>query len=201
MIHGTSGVGGLQQRVAVVQRVALAVLLDRLALEVLPGLAPAGVRVAAARVLVDVVAEEHEGVDVTLLDEVAVGGVVALLPVLARREGETEPVGHRALGGEGPRACGRGGEVVEAEPVPVLRVGGEAARVDVDRVAECGDGWRGAARDHVGERFVGGDLPRDVDVVVGQRLGGEEPRPEDHRVRERVTRGDAERERIGRHRR
>ena len=70
-----TGVGRLEEWVAVVQRVALAVLIERLALEVLAG----GTREsAAAGGLVDVVAEEHERVDGLLLDEIAVRRVAAV---------------------------------------------------------------------------------------------------------------------------
>ena len=131
--------GGLQQRIALIQGVALAVLIDRLALEILAGRAAAIVGITPAGVLVDVIAEEHEGVDAPLLDEVAVCGEVALLPVLAGREREPELIGCRAGGGEGVGPCRSRLEVADAETVVVLRVGLEPPHVDVDRMPEGGD--------------------------------------------------------------
>ena len=191
-------VGGLQQRVGLVDRVPLAVLLDRLALEGLAGRARPRVRGATSGILVDVVAEEHERVEVALLHEVAVGGVVAVLPVLAGGEREAEPLGCRAGRGERAGARRRRRETSDAEPVVVLGVGLESGDVDVHRVAERGHGGGRSGGDDVGELGVGRHLPLDVDVDVGKRIGGEQAGPQHHGVGERVAGRHAERERIGR---
>ena len=67
MIHGTRAWAARSNGSELYKRVAGPVLLDRLALEVLAGGAAARVGVAAGGVLVDVVAEEHEGVEVVLI--------------------------------------------------------------------------------------------------------------------------------------
>lgn len=77
------GVGLAQQGIRLVQGVTLAVLVERDGLEVLAGDPAARVGVPAALVLVDVVAEEHEGVDRALVGQVAV--VVVVLMMLARK--------------------------------------------------------------------------------------------------------------------
>ena len=182
--------------IAVVQRVPGSVLLEGLALEILTRRPPSLIGIAARRVLVDVVAEEHERVEITLLDEIAVGRVVALLPVLARREGEPEPVRTGSWCGEGPRSCRRRGMTGDRERVVVLLVRLETVDLDVHRVAERGDGRCGPAGDDVVHRFVAGDLPGDVDVVRWQRVVRKEARPQDHRVVQRIARRDPERERI-----
>ena len=73
----------LEEGIGVIQRVPLAVLLDGFALEGLVGGAPAFVGIPAGGVLIDVVTEEDKGIDVALLDEFPIRGVIALLPVLA----------------------------------------------------------------------------------------------------------------------
>ena len=165
-----------------VERVPLAVLIERFALEVLPGRPAAFVGVSATRVLVDVVAEEHEGVDVPFFDQVAVGGVPALLPVLARREGEPETIGQCPRCGEGVRPSGWSRVLAESEAVVVLLVGVEAGGIHVHRVSEGCDRGRGAVDDDLGEVLVAGDLPCHLDVGVGQRFRRLQTRPEDHRV-------------------
>ena len=80
----------------------------------------------------------------------------------------------------------------------VLGVGFQPGDVDVYRVAERGDRDGRSRGDDVGELGVGRDLPLDLDVGVGKRLGGEQAGPQDHRVGERVAGRHAERERIGR---
>ena len=180
----------LQKRVAAVQRISLAVLLDGLALEVLAGRAPTLIGVPAGGVLIDVVTEEDEGVDVALLDEFAIGGVVPLLPVLTRGERESEPLGCRAGRGEGVRTRRGGLEAVEHEPIVVLGVGGEPGGVDVDRVAERGtcDPTPLATTSFISASVATSHLDVDIADFVRERVGREQASPQDDRISQRVDR-------------
>ena len=163
------------------------------ALEVLAGGARPLVGVAARGVLVDVVTEEHERVDGVLVDDVAVGGVSPVLPVLARREGEAEPIGGGAERGHRPGAGRLGGEPVEAESVPVPGVGVETVDVGVHTVAERGDRRCLAGPHDVVHRRVGGHVPDDGDVAGGE-LVGHQHGPQRHTIVERIARRDTEAE-------
>ena len=121
-----------------------------------------------------------------------------MLPVLAGGEREPEPLRCRARRGERAGARRRRRETGEAEPVVVLGVGFQPGDVDVHRVAERGHGGGRSRGDDVGELGVGGHLPLDLDVGVGERVGGEQAGPQDHGVGERVAGRHPERERIGR---
>ena len=95
-------VGCLQERICAIEGVSIAILLHRLALELLARQPTTRIGVAAGLVLVDVVTEEHERVEIILFDQVAVGRVVAPFPVLTRREREAKAFGLRAHRSEGP---------------------------------------------------------------------------------------------------
>ena len=158
---GVSGVGGLEVGVGFVLAVAGAVVVE--GVEGGKGV-DAGAVLGA--VLVDVVAEEEDGVDVGFGD-VAVGDVVAVLVVLAGGEGEAEAVDLFRRRGGGAGASDGAGGVGVVEAVEELAVGGQAGDLDVDGVAEFGRGGGGAAAEDLVHGRVGGDLPTDA-----HRLGG-----------------------------
>ena len=121
-------VRGLQRRVALVGGVAGAVLVERLHLAAFQ---PAH-RVLPRRVLVDVVAEEHDEVEL-LVGDVAPGGVVADVVALAARDREAQR--RRRVGGRrGARAADRALLAEGAEAIPVPAAGVEAGRLGVDAV-------------------------------------------------------------------
>ena len=190
--------GCLQERVAAIQGVALAILLEGLAVECLPGEPATRVLQLARGVLVDVVAEEDERVDSPLLDEVAVGRVVPVLPVLAGREGEPEPLRGRACRCEGPGPPNGARPATGRESVVVDGVGFEPVDVGMYRMAERRLSRGDPRRNDLLQVRVEADHPGHLDVTRRQPDIGVEPRPEDHRVIEWVTRCDAECERVGR---
>lgn len=149
----------------------------------------------AGLVLVDVVAEEEEGVQVAAGGEVAVGGEVAGLPVGAGRDAEAQ-AGEGGVGGRGGvGAADRGGGATGGEAVPVEGVRGQAADVGLDGVVGGGGGGHRAARRDPGEALVGGELPADLGVGAGggagDGVGGRgDPGPEQDAVGERVAGGD-----------
>src|SRR4051794_1055596 len=103
--------------------------------------------------------------------------------MLARGEGEPEPVDLRGRRGEGPGTAHPALGVAGPEPIPVPTVRLEPPHLDVNRVPELGGGHRVAAPDDVPHPLVPGQLPTDLDPLGGEpaagleRTGGE-PRPE-----------------------
>ena len=206
MEEGVGGVRPLQVGIGLVDGVALpvvgeveGVLAQALARCGDQVAAPARVRRVAA-IFVDVVAvmiDEGE----LLAREVAVGGVIAVLVILAA--GDAELQGFRRGGGEGKGA----GPAVDAflaarlESVPVGPVGLEAGQLDMDAVAELGPGQLFALADDRREPSVRGDLPFDRHrghrhaAVQVERIG-RQPRPDDESVGGGLAGGDAEAERI-----
>ena len=184
------GMGGLQQRVALVEGVAVAVVGER------DGGA-AAMRAHASRhvgVLVDVVAEEKHEVQV-LRGDVAPRGVVAVVEALATRDGELEArlgIGRR----RGARAAGRAAVAKRAEAVPVPAPGLETGRLGMHAVRPLRLGALDAASGDAREGFVVGHLPCHVGAVRQVRAG--EAGPEHHAVGPRVAGRNAEREALRR---
>ena len=150
---------------------------------------------------VDVVAEVRDQVEV-FLGHVLVRGEVATLEVLARSEGEPQAIRQfisawcRARPPFRTDLTGRA-ELVE---VPASRL--KARDLDMDRVREFSrcDG-RSLCND-LRHRFIVGNLPIDDDVFWRHPAPFErfwrEARPQHKAIRCRITRRDAERERIAR---
>jgi hypothetical protein len=132
------------------------------------------------RVLVDVVAQVQDHVEV-VLGQVPVGGVVALLDVLAGHEGQVQATEGAARVGAGPGAADPAQVAAGPEPVPVA-----AARVDlpVDRdrpgrhpgVGLQGPGRQSGPEHHPGRGGVAGGHPEAERVVRPGALGGPGPR-------------------------
>jgi hypothetical protein len=195
---GKGGVRGLQMRIGLVQRIAVAERrqLRRNAAAVVPHVA------RAPGAFVDVVAEVHDEVQ-RLRRHVAVGREVALLVLLARREGEAQrrrgPVAFRR---RGARAPGRAACAVRCEAIPIDAARPQSLHLDVHRVRQLRACRGRTLRDNAPEGLVVRDLPAHLDRRVAhaatlQRLG-REPRPEHHAVGPRRARGHAERERLAR---
>lgn len=195
---GEGGVGGLEIGIGFVEGVAEPVVGKGLCLAAEVGAAADGVFGADAFVLVDVVAEEEDEVEV-VLDQVAVGRVVAGLIVLAGGEGKAEAV-ERGIGRWGGFGAADGADLGAGdEAVVVLATGFEPLDVDVDAVAEfrCGNG--GAVLDDGAEGLVAGDFPLDFDgsgivaaeTVFGEGIGGEAG-PENDAGRKGIAGSDAE---------
>ena len=155
------------------------------------------VRRAQARALVDVVPVVPEEVDVRLFRQLAVGGPVPVLVVLAAAGDEAHAVELGARGGKGAgsadsRLRAQGGEAV---PVGAGRL--QAGQLDVHRVAELGPRGSVAAGHHLAEALVGGDLPADGlhlhphAGVQGQGIG-RQPRPDHEAVGRGVPGGHAQ---------
>ncbi len=199
---GEGGVRALEGRVGLVQRVPGPVVGQGEQL-VDPGGLRGGVqavRVLAARVgLVDVVAEVHDGVEV-LGGQGGVRGPVTVLPVLAVDHAEAEPAGVGAGRRGGAGAAGGAQVAARAEPVPVVAAGLEPADVDVHAVPASGLGDGDAAPDGPAEARVRRDLPGHRDGAGAHGGGvegvGDQPGPQDDGVRQRVTAGHAEQERV-----
>ena len=124
---------GAKRRIAAVLGVAIAVVVDRqqLAADVLAH------QVVAARVFVDVVAQVHHEIEI-FLGHVLVGREEADLEMLARRDGESEPIDVRLRA----RKCARPADgthlAAGAELVPVPAVRLEAGDFDMNRVRPVG---------------------------------------------------------------
>ncbi len=151
------------------------------------------------RVLVQIVAEVHHGVEIVACGEVAVGGEEAAFPVGARDDTEAQASDRSVVRGRGGRPAGRGDGSADAESIEVGRVRCEPAGVDLDRVVGDGTRRHGPARDHRVEAAAAGDLPRDREVRSRTRAGcrlrrGCHPGPQDHRVGQGISRGHAVRE-------
>jgi hypothetical protein len=162
---GESGVGGLEQRVTLVEGVADPVVVDRLDLRrgVLPARHGEGAVVAGSvLVLVDVVAEEEDNVQV-LLRHVAIGGVMAGQPVLARREGKPEPVQRGAHRRRRLRPSDRAELAAGEEAIEVLAPRLQPPDIDADAVAQLRGRTGRAGLDDRAEPLVGADLPQDLD--------------------------------------
>ena len=189
------GMGGLQVAVELVERITIAELRQRRRnANLMPSHQP-----RSPGLLVDVVAEVDHQVEVAR-GHVAIGREVALLVLLARGEGEAQPL-RRARGGRrGARATDRTLRRARPEPVPVGTPRFQAARLRMNRMGQRRDGLFGAARDDPGKGLVLGDLPVDRDRGIRHAAAFErlrrEPRPKHDAVLARRARGDTEGEGI-----
>jgi hypothetical protein len=195
------GVRGAQMRVGLVKRVAEPVLLERLCLggELRRELWVARPPAVGDAVLVRVVAEVHDEVEV-LAGDLAVGGIEALLPLLARHEAEPQLVDAAAR--RRARAAHRARRVAAGEAVEVLAPGVQPVDLDVDRVRERRPGGRPAARDDAAHPGILRQIPAHLDrpwlhAAVGAQRLRREPRPQHDSVVRRIARRDAEHERVG----
>jgi hypothetical protein len=191
-----AGVGGLEVAVGLVQGVAdpVAGQVGRLAADVAAG------QVAPWRVLVDVVAKVQDHVEV-VLGQVPVGGVVALLEVLAGHEGQVQANEGAARVGAGPGAADPAQVAAGPEAVPVVAARVEAVHLHVDGVGQGRGGGDAAPADHIPEPRPGGGLPVDRDrpgrhAAVGVERPGRQPGPEHRPGRGRVAGGHPEGERV-----
>ena len=114
---GAGGVGGLQCRVALVQGVAVAVVGQRGRITQCVGAGQA-LGVFGRGVFVDVVAQKQHQVGLVVAD-MAPGGVVAMLPPLARRKRHAQAPRQCMQGGGGAGAAGGAGGLPQHEAVVV----------------------------------------------------------------------------------
>ncbi len=126
--------------------------------------------------------------------------VVALLVLLAGREGELEARVVRVRCGRRARAADGARRLAGEEAVPVHAVGLQAAHLDVHAVGEGGIGRDLATLHDVATVFVARDLPAYADRLgrhasAVERIG-REAGPQDDAVGARTARSDAQRERI-----
>jgi hypothetical protein len=182
---------GPQVAVGVVERVLGAVLGEGLHLPVAVrarGVAPDRLVVEVA--LVDVVAEAHRQVEVRLLRQRGMGGVVARLVVLAGEEADAHRLA-RVRRPAGPEPPDRPVGVPRREPVPV-GLGGQQAGRDalVDGEPGRGAGQDVLAVDDAAKAGVGGHFELEL------RVGADplHPRPQGDGVRPRLARRHALRE-------
>ena len=193
----------LQVGVALVQAVAHPVLLESLRLggQVVGDLDLADG--SAYRVLVEVVAQVHDEVQV-FFGQVAVGGVVAVVPLLAGDEGEPEQSRLGSGVGCGAGAPYRADLPQGLEPVEVFAVRFQTGDLGVDGVGEFGGGDGFSLVDHAAEALVCCNLVADRNLLVahaapavgGERVGGQAG-PQDDPVGVRVPGGDPKGERVG----
>jgi hypothetical protein len=191
-----AGVGGLTVAVGLVQGVTdpVAGQVGRLAADMAAG------QVAPWRVLVDVVAQVQDHVEV-VLGQVPVGGVVALLEVLAGHQGQVQAAEGAARVGAGPGADHPAEVAAGPEPVPVVAARVEPVHLDVDGVGQRRGGGDAAPADHVPEPGAGGHLPVDRhrpgrQAAAGVEWPGGQPGPEDDAGRGGVAGGHPEGERV-----
>jgi hypothetical protein len=190
------GVGRLQIRVGLVERIAQAIVVER------HRLGPAVLAHAreARRVLVDVVAEKDDQVEV-VAEHPPVGAEVAELPVLARGEGHAQAVERRVRRRGRARPADGAHLTARAKAIPVPARGLEAVDLDVHGVRPVRRGRRRAALDDVAHALVGRDLPLDRHGLArragaGQHRRRRDPGPQHDARGERIPGCDAERERI-----
>ena len=174
----------LQQRVALVGRVAGAVLRQR---RRHAAFVPAN-RVGGERRLGDVVAEKEDDVGV-LGDDVAPGRIVADLVALAAGDDKAQAC-RRIRRWRGTRAANRALLAEGAEAIPILACRREPGGLGMDAVRPIGLGDFFAAGDDMAETFVVGHFPAHAGVL--RQVGSGEPRPEDHAGLVRLAGSDAE---------
>ena len=199
--HGpvAQGVRGLQQRVALVQGVAVAVVLQGLrgAQVVRAGQAQ---RHGGRGVFVDVVAQEDHQVR-RVLHHLAPGRVVAMLPALAGGIGQTQALRQAAGGGRRAAAARAADRLPQHEAVVVPAVRRQSTYLHMHAVAPFGLGHGLAAAHDVAEKRVVGQLPADAQRGHGRGVGlaqlgqrRRQPRPQQHVVGLGVAAGHAQRE-------
>ncbi len=188
---GCAGVHGLQVRVALVQGVALAVVVQGLAGAA--GVLALGLAVLARAVLIDVVAQEEHQVQL-LLGHVAPGGVEAVVIALAGGDGEAQ--GGRCVGcRRGARAPDDAALAQGTEAIPVPAIGLQAAGLGMHGMGAVRARGFHAAGGNALEALVLGKLPANLDLF-GQRRAGE-PGPQHQSIRTRAARSQAQGESLG----
>ena len=126
--------------------------------------------------------------------------VIAVLPVLAGREGEAHAIDVGGRLGRRLRPADRALPRADAEAVPVRPRRAEPVHLDVDGVRAQRRRVGVGARDDAREVLVVGHFPDDAHGLVGHAAAGRqrigcEPCPQHHPVVGRIARRDAERER------
>jgi hypothetical protein len=192
-----SGMRSLQIRIGFVQRIAEAIVVERVALGLL--VRPHAHRAA---ILVDVVADVRNEVG-PIGGDCAVSGEIALLVVLARRDREGEPLRHGA--GGGCRARSADGALLPAarEAVPIVASGLEARCLDVHGVRPLRQRVGAAAPHDPAHALVSCDFPCDFDgrsreSAAGNQRLGRQPCPKYHCIRPGIARRDTESEGVAR---
>ena len=194
---GMPGMGCLQVAIRLIERIAVAIFLERSRATALVTTH----QIASPAALVDIVAEEQHRVQF-LVGHVALRGIETLLVLLARREGEAQR--RHVLGpvGRGARAADRTGLALHGEAIPVEAVGPQPLDIDMHRVAPLRLGGRPARVHDLLHPLVLGDRPADGDRAVEPFgwIGRHQAGPQHDRCRLGPPRGDAEAERIRRQR-
>ncbi len=161
----------LQQRVAFVERVAIAVVVERHDL----GAVVLAHRASADPAFIDVVAQVHHQVQV-LFGHMLVGGVEAGFVVLAGGESETQSVHHGR--GRRTRARHRSLETAGTELIEIPARRAQAVDFHMHRMAEVRRGHGLAFSYAFAESLVLGENPFDIHGLVrhataSQRIKGE----------------------------
>ena len=191
----------LQIGVALVQRMALAVVVQRQR----PGTGAGAHGVGGTGVFVKVVAEEDDRVRL-VGHQVAPGTEVAVLPTLARGIGQAQAGGLGVGRRQGAGAARRADPVVaiaaEHEAVEIAAVAVQPGCFDMHAVSEFGQRLGLARLRDAREGVVVRQLPAHRDRSVGQRRATEQaglnqPRPQHHAVMPRRAAGHAQREGVG----
>ncbi|MCY1530985.1 hypothetical protein D9M68_661960 [compost metagenome] len=165
---GARGMHGLQQRVALVQRVAVAEVLQAGRGGQAVRARQLRARVGGHRGLVDVIAQEHHQIQV-FLPHLPVRGVVALFPALAGGKGKAHAWGQRVGRRRGAGAGRGGGCVAVHEPVEVPAVRAQPVDFHMNRMAQFGQRLRLAAANDATERFILGNFPLDGQRTLQRR--------------------------------
>ncbi len=199
------GAGGLQVRVHRLLRVADAIVAQRIgfAANIVAhrlDRAVEGVEHRARAIFVDIVAIVEDEVELLLCD-MAVGGVVARLEMLAADRGEAHLVDFRA---HRRQRAGEAGQALLAgafEAIPVKPAWLEPRHLDMHRMGEFGVGRFLPLSGDGLESVILRHLPVDRDggerhAALRLERTGCEPRPDHEAVGQRVTGRHAERERI-----
>ena len=151
------------------------------------------------RVLVGVVAEVQDEVEVPL-QHVAVCGVVAARPVLARHEGEAELTHHLVPRGGGAEVADGALLAAHAELIEVVASRAQAVDLDVHGMRQLGRCDGHAVGHDVAQAAVGPDAPahghRPLAEAPGLGRLGCQARPQHDAVGRGIARGHAQREGI-----
>lgn len=186
--------GGLQVGIGPVQRVAISIALEAIHFGAV--VLARGERIDST--FVDVVAEMHYEIEI-LAREVAVGGVQAVLPVLAGYEREPQLVDRRIASGQRTRAAHGAFVFADGELVEVPPVGIESVDFDVNGMGKGCGGHCHTLGDDSAHPFVFRDGPADANGNARRPVPeqvGEETRPQYDTVRRRIAGADAEWKRV-----
>ena len=180
----------LQVRVALVKRIALAVVVQRQR----PPAAVHAHRIAGNGVFVDVVAQEQHRVQV-FLAHVPIGAVVAMLPSLAGGVSQPQLLRHRIGRRESSGAPGGAFPVAGHEAVEVPAVRLQAGHFHVDRMGQRGLGLGLAALRDAAELLVVRHFPAHGHRLCAQALEpsvGQQAGPQHDAVMRRRAAGHSE---------